>query len=104
MESSKFSFIVFHIVFLDTFIVTTPSGIVKSFASDTMLFTQYTGNKLSSISPEGNIQEIISGAPMKGAIGMTFDNEGQLYVANFTDRKIFRLENEQNLILAKILL
>lgn len=75
--------------FLDTFNVSTPSGIIKSFDSDTMLFTQYTGNKLSKLAPDGTISIIASGTPMVGSVGLTYSNTGQLYVANFTDRKIY---------------
>lgn len=78
-------------VFLDTIAVSTPSGIIKSINSDTMLFTQYTGNKISKLAPDGTITVIASGAPMVGSVGLAYDNSGLLYVANFTDRKIFSL-------------
>lgn len=79
--------------FLDTISVTSPSGIIKSIDSDTMLFTQYSGNKVSKLAPDGTITLIASGAPMVGVVGLTYDNLGQLYVANFTDRKIFKLND-----------
>jgi sugar lactone lactonase YvrE len=80
-------------VFLDTIAVTSPSGIIKSIDSDTMLFTQYTENKISKLAPDGTISLIASGAPMVGVVGLTYDNFDQLYVANFTDRKIFKLND-----------
>lgn len=79
--------------FLDTIVVTSPSGIIKSIDSDTMLFTQYTGNKVSKLAPDGTITLIASGAPMVGVVGLAYDYSGQLYVANFTDRKIFKLND-----------
>lgn len=79
--------------FLDTINVQSPSGIIKSFSSDTMLFTQYTGNKLSKLAPNGSISLIANGAPMLGSVGLTYDTAGQLYVANFTDRKIFSVNS-----------
>ncbi len=79
--------------FLDTISIQSPSGIIKSFSSDTMLFTQYTGNKLSKLAPDGTISLIASGAPMLGSVGLAYDTIGQLYVANFTDRKIFSVNS-----------
>lgn len=79
--------------FLDTVHVQSPSGIIKSFSSDTMLFTQYTGNKLSKLAPDGSISLIASGAPMLGSVGLAYNPTGQLYVANFTDRKIFSVNS-----------
>lgn len=79
--------------FLDTIPIQSPSGIIKSFSSDTMLFTQYTGNKLSKLAPDGSITLIASGAPMLGSVGLAYDPSGQLYVANFTDRKIFSVNS-----------
>lgn len=75
--------------FLDTIVVSTPSGIVKSFDSDTMLFTQYSGNKLSKLAPDGTIILLASGSPMNGSVGLTYDDLGQLYVANYNNRKIY---------------
>lgn len=76
--------------FLDTIVVSSPSGIVKSFESDTMLFTQYSVNKLSKLAPDGTIILLESGSPMNGSVGLTNDDLGQLYVANYTDRKIYK--------------
>lgn len=75
--------------FLDTFNVSTPSGIIKSINSDTMLFTQYTGNKLSKLAPDGTISIVASGLPMVGSVGLTYNSSGLLYVANFTNREIY---------------
>ena len=80
-------------VFLDTISISSPSGIIKSIDSDTMIFTQYTGNKVSKLAPDGTITLIASGAPMVGVVGLTYDDSDQLYVANFTDRKIFKLND-----------
>ena len=80
-------------VFLDTFNISTPSGIIKSLGSDTMLFTQYTGNKLSKLAPDGSTLVIASGTPMVGSVGLAYSNSGQLYIANFTNRKIYSVSS-----------
>lgn len=93
LSGSKIYKIAYDGEFLDTISVSSPSGIIKSIDSDTMIFTQYTGNKVSKLAPDGTITLIASGAPMVGVVGLTYDNTGQLYVANFTDRKIFKLND-----------
>ena len=86
-------------IFLDTIHVPTPSGIIKSQFSDTLIFTQYTGNKISKLAPDGTISVMHSGSPMNGSVGLAYDDEGQLYVANFTDRQIFKVnESELNYV------
>lgn len=75
--------------FIDTFNISSPSGIIKSIGSDTMIFTQYTANTLSSLAPDGTITTLASGSPMVGCVGLAYDNTGLLYVANFTNREIY---------------
>lgn len=88
--------------FLDTIAVPTPSGIIKSFDSDTLLFTQYNGNKLSKLAPDGTITLISSGSPMNGSVGLAYDDLGQLYIANFTDRKIYKYTSDSLVYVATV--
>lgn len=76
---------------LDTFTVTNPSGLLKAWDSDTILFTQYLPDKLGKLAPDGTITLALEGAPLNGPVGLAYTDEGTLYVANYTDRKIHRV-------------
>lgn len=76
---------------LDTFLVNSPSGIIKDIDSDTMIFTTYTGHQLMKLSPDGHMLPFHAGSPLNGPVGLTYDANGQLYVGNFSNRKIFKV-------------
>lgn len=76
---------------LDTFTVTNPSGLLKAWDSDTILFTQYLPNRLGKLAPDGMITIVLEGAPFNGPVGLAYTDDGTLYVANYTDRKIHRV-------------
>lgn len=76
---------------LDTIAVTNPSGLLKAWDSDTILFTQYLPNKLGKLAPDGTITIVLEGAPLNGPVGLAYTDDGTLYVANYTDRKIHRV-------------
>ncbi len=76
---------------LDTFTVTNPSGLLKAWDSDTILFTQYLPNKLGKLAPDGTITLVLEGAPLNGPVGLAYTDDGTLYIANYTDRRIHRV-------------
>ena len=80
--------------FLDSVSVHGPSGIVKSQHSDTMIFTQYKDHNVCKLAPDGSVHVMKSGAPLNGPVGLSYDKTGNLYVANFDDRKIFRFDTD----------
>ncbi|BDS13476.1 T9SS type A sorting domain-containing protein [Aureispira anguillae] len=88
--------------YLDTFFVTNPSGIIKELDSDTMIFTTYTGHQLMKLAPDGSISPFHAGAPLNGPVGLTYDDNGQLYVGNFGDRKIFKVYEDSLAYVATI--
>ena len=75
---------------IDTITVTKPSGLLKAWDSDTILFTQYMPDKLGKLAPDGTIIIMHEGAPLNGSVGLAHTDDGTLYVANFTDRTIYR--------------
>lgn len=82
-------------VFLDTFFVNNPSGIIKQQDSDTMIFTEYgTDHVLSKLAPDGVVSTYHSGTPLNGPVGLSYDDSGQLFVANFTDRQVFKVYDD----------
>ena len=81
-------------VYLDTFPVTYPSGLIKDAQSDTMIFTTYGAQShLKKLAPDGSIINFHSGNPLNGPVGLEYF-QGELYVANFTDREIYRVEDD----------
>lgn len=78
--------------FLDTIIITNPSGIIKAIDSDTMIFTHYMGNHISKLAPDGRIISWHSGGKLNGPVGLCYDDSSHLYVGNFTDREIYRVK------------
>lgn len=77
--------------FLDTITVTGPSGLIKMPTSDTLLFTQYPGNSLSKLAPDGTITPIYTGTPINGAVGLAWSPDGHLYLANFNNSQVFEV-------------
>lgn len=76
---------------LDTFTVSNPSGLLKAWGSDTILFTQYLPNKLGKLAPNGALVVTHEGGPLNGPVGLAYTDDGALYVANYTDRMIHRI-------------
>jgi len=74
-----------------------PSGIVKSLSSDTMIFSEYTGNKINYLEPDGTITELSSAPELNGPVGLTLGENGELFVGNYNDRKIFKVLNDGSL-------
>lgn len=87
--------------FLDTIVADKPSGLIKEFDSDTLIFTEYgTAHRLNKLSPDGIITPMHSGPPLNGPVGLAYDNSGQLYAANFNDRKVFKVDDDTVVYLA----
>ncbi|HPF89544.1 MAG TPA: SMP-30/gluconolactonase/LRE family protein [Flavobacteriales bacterium] len=76
---------------IDTFAVTNPSGLLKAWDSDTILFTQYLPGKMGKLAPDGVISTTHEGLPLNGPVGLAYTEDGTLYVANYTDRRIHRV-------------
>lgn len=79
-----------------------PSGIIKSHNSESMIFTIYTSNKVMKLAPDGTITELASGAPLSGPVGLAYDDNDVLYIGNYNDRKIHKLENGNLQYIAQI--
>ena len=71
-----------------------PSGIIKDFDSEDMIFTEYQGNSIKRLAPDGTVTDVSTAAGLNGPVGLAYDSNGVLYVGNYTDRDIYRvLEN-----------
>lgn len=80
-------------LFLDTFYVDNPAGIIKSPTSDTMIFTQFLNNAISTLAPDGTIDVLFNGAPLNGPVGLAFNDDNTLYVSNFNNREVYNAQN-----------
>lgn len=79
---------------IDTIVVSNPSGIIKDAASDTMIVTTYGSvSELKKLAPDGTVIDFHAGGELNGPVGLEYCL-GDLYVANFNDRKIFRVEQD----------
>ena len=81
-------------VFLDTFNIPGASGIIKQRSSDTMYVATYSNQSVYKLAPDGNTTLWKQGTPLNGPVGFTYDDMGQLYVGNFNDRRILRLDED----------
>jgi len=71
-----------------------PSGILKEFDSDTMIVTRYAANLILKIAPDGTIDTISTGGILNGPVGLAYDDDNNLFVANFNDRKLIQIESD----------
>lgn len=79
---------------LDTSIIIpgNPSGLIKAFDNDDMIYTRFSGNTINRITPAGVITEVSSAPELNGPVGLTYDEFGILYVGNYNNREIYRVE------------
>ena len=88
---------------IDTIVVGNPSGIIKSIDSDTMIITQYTGHRVRKLAPDGTVlPPMFAGYPLSGPVGLCYGADSTLYVGNFTDRKIFKVDSGRLIYIARV--
>jgi DNA-binding beta-propeller fold protein YncE len=75
------------------FIPGNPSGIIKAFDNDDMIYTRYaaSANTINRVTPNGVITQISAAPQLNGPVGLAYDENGVLYVANYNDREIYRV-------------
>ncbi len=68
------------------------SGILFDPLSDTLYVTEYTnGDKILKLAPDGGLVTYCEDDRLNGPVGMAFDDNNILYVANFTDGDIYKI-------------
>jgi len=88
---------------IDTIFINSPSGIIKELDSDTMIFTQYSRNTLRKLAPDGSVSApFIGGQPLRGPVGLCYGTDSLLYIGNFDDRKIFKIDSGRVIFVAQI--
>ena len=68
-----------------------PSGAIKAIDNDDIIYTRYTANTINRITPSGTKTEISSDPLLNGPVGLAYDENGNLYVGNYNNRKIYRV-------------
>jgi len=71
--------------------ISGPSGMLRMPNSDTILVTTYIQHKIWKLAPDGTLIDYLSHPQFNGPVGLCYDDAGNLYVANFSDRKIFKV-------------
>ncbi len=85
-------------VFINNFY--SPSGMILEPDSDTLVVSSYYGNRVVKIAPDGGIVTLTKDSLLNGPVGLCYDDDGQLYVGNFNNRRIIKLydSGEQELL------
>ncbi len=82
--------------------IPNPNGIIFEYDSDTMIVTSYPNNTVGKLAPDGVFTPWLSNNGFDGPLGLSYDQNQMLYVANFNDGKIFKVENDQLVYFATI--
>ena len=73
--------------------IPNPNGIIFEYDSDTMIVTSYLHNTISKLSSDGIITQWIVDSNLDGPLGLTYNDDNELYISNFNDGKIFKVVN-----------
>lgn len=76
-------------LFIDN--IFSPSDLLFKEETDTLIVTTYSGNLLRTIAPDSTIQNFSTHPEFNGPVGLCYDDAGNLYMSNFGDRKIFKI-------------
>lgn len=79
-------------VLLETFNVGGfPSGLIKDFDSDDMIYTQTQNSSINRLSFNGTITELAQGSPLNVPVGLAYDDNGNLFSGNYVGREIYKI-------------
>ncbi|MFK5983434.1 MAG: T9SS type A sorting domain-containing protein [Flavobacteriaceae bacterium] len=70
-----------------------PSGLIKSFDTDDMIFTLTSNSSVNILTASGAVIELYQGAPLNTPVGLAYDDLGNLYAGNYTGREIYKVFN-----------
>lgn len=69
------------------------SNLIKAHDSDAMIFTNVVDHSINKLETDGTITKLFTGAPLDVPVGLTYDNNGKLYIGNYLNREIYQLKN-----------
>lgn len=68
-----------------------PSGLIKSYKSDNMIYTDVGDNSINEMDANGTVTTLYQGAPLNIPVGLAYGPGGDLYIGNYIGREIYRL-------------
>lgn len=73
-----------------------PSGLIKAYKSDNMIYTDVGDNSIKELAQDGSITTLYQGGPLNIPVGLAYGPHGDLYIGNYIGREIYRLPNGGN--------
>lgn len=68
-----------------------PSGLIKAYKSDNMIYTDVGDNSVKELAQDGSITVLYHGGPLNVPVGLAYGPGGDLYIGNYIGREIYRL-------------
>ena len=68
-----------------------PSGLIKAFDSDNMIYTDVGNNSINELAQDGTVTTLYQGNPLNIPVGLAYGPAGDLYIGNYIGREIYRL-------------
>jgi len=68
-----------------------PSGMIKAWDNDDMIYTRYGANTINRLTPAGVFTEVSSDPALNGPVGLAYDDDNNLYVANYNNREVYKI-------------
>ncbi len=68
-----------------------PSGLIKAYKSDNMVYTDVWNNSVNELAADGSITVLYEGGPLNIPVGLAYGPGGDLYIGNYIGREIYRL-------------
>lgn len=80
----------------------TASGLIASRNGKSMIFTiasyNVQNNSINELSENGTITTLYKGAPLDAPVGLTWGKGDDLYIGNYLNRKIYRMQKNSNFL------
>jgi len=79
--------------------LTNPSGLIKMLNEDTLLYSSPITNSINKLTLEGVVVPYITDNQLNDPVGLDYNDEDELIIANFSDNRIFKVEADESLSL-----
>ena len=76
-----------------------PSGLIQILNEDTLLFSTPIHNSVSKLTLDGVVVPYIVDNQLNDPVGLDYNENGELIIANFSDNRIFKVEADESLSL-----
>ncbi len=76
-----------------------PSGLIQMLNEDTLLFSTPINNSISKLTLDGIVVPYIVDNQLNDPVGLDYNDNGELIIANYSDNRIFKVEGDESLSL-----